>query len=61
MKTPIRERYPQELADKLENIKEVILERMEDSDFDFMEVEEIFFDEGVEPDYIFEVLNEIAT
>jgi len=61
MKTPIRERYPQELAEKLENIKEVILERMEDSDFDFMEVEEIFFDEGVEPDYIFEVLNEIAT
>lgn len=61
MKTPIKERYPQELAEKLENIKEIILERMEDSDFDFMEVEEIFFDEGVEPDYIFEVLNEIAT
>lgn len=60
MKTPIIERYPPELAEKLEDIKTEIKERMEESDFDFMEVEEIFNDYGVEPDYIFEVLNEIV-
>lgn len=60
MKTPIIERYPPELAEKLEEIKTDIKERMEESDFDFMEVEEIFHEYGVEPDYIFEVLNEIT-
>lgn len=60
MKTPIVERYPPELAEKLEDIKTEIKERMEESDFDFMEVEEIFHEYGVEPDYIFEVLNEIT-
>lgn len=60
MKTPILERYPPELAEKLEEIKTEIKERMEDPDFDFIEVEEVFQEFGVEPDYIFEVLNEIA-
>ncbi|MBD8081146.1 hypothetical protein [Chryseobacterium caseinilyticum] len=60
MKTPISERYPPELAEKLEEIKAEILERMEQPDFDFMEVEEVFQEWGVEPDYIFEVLNEIT-
>lgn len=60
MKTPISERYPPELAEKLEEIKAEILERMEEPDFDFMEVEEVFQEWGVEPDYIFEVLNEIT-
>lgn len=60
MKTPILERYPPELAEKLEEIKTEIKERMENPDFDFMEVEEVFQEFGVEPDYIFEVLNEIA-
>lgn len=59
MKTPIFERYPQELAEKLEEIKEDIRERLEDPDFNLLEVEEIFHENGVEPDYIFEVLNEI--
>lgn len=59
MKTPIKERYPQELAEKLEEIKAEIKERMKENDFDFMEVEEIFKEYGLEPDYIFEVLNEI--
>ena len=60
MKTPIIQRYPPELAEKLEEIKTDIKERMEETDFDFMEVEEIFQEYGVEPDYIFEVLNEIT-
>lgn len=60
MKTPIIERYPPELAEKLEEIKAEILERMEEPDFDFTEVEEVFQEWGVEPDYIFEVLNEIT-
>lgn len=59
MKTPIFERYSQELAEKLEEIKEDIRERLEDPEFDLLEVEEIFHEYGVEPDYIFEVLNEI--
>ncbi|WP_407402197.1 hypothetical protein [Chryseobacterium sp.] len=59
MKTPIQKRYPPELAEKLEEIKIEIIERMENPDFDFMEVEEVFQEFGVEPDYIFEVLNEI--
>lgn len=59
MKTPIFERYPQELAEKLEEIKEDIRERLEDPEFNLLEVEEIFHEYGVEPDYIFEVLNEI--
>lgn len=59
IKTPIKERYPQEIAEKLEEIKAEIRERMNEKDFDFMEVEEIFEDYGLEPDYIFEVLNEI--
>lgn len=60
MKTPIKQRYPAELAEKLEEIKDEIRERMENPDFDFMEVEEIFEEFGLEPDYIFEVLNEIV-
>lgn len=60
MKTPILERYPPELAEKLEEIKTEIKERMQNPDFDFMEVEEVFEEFGVEPDYIFEVLNEIV-
>lgn len=60
MKTPIKERYSPELAEKLEEIKEEIKERMENPDFDFMEVEEVFEEYGIEPDYIFEVLNEIT-
>ena len=60
MKTPILERYPPELAEKLEEIKEKIRERMKNPKFDFMEVEEVFQEFGVEPDYIFEVLNEIV-
>ncbi|MFC7345962.1 hypothetical protein ACFQO9_04425 [Chryseobacterium zhengzhouense] len=60
MKTPIIQRYPPELAEKLEEIKTDIKERMEEPNFDFMEVEEIFQEYGVEPDYIFEVLNEIT-
>lgn len=59
MKTPIQKRYPPELVEKLEEIKIEIMERMENPDFDFMEVEEVFQEFGVEPDYIFEVLNEI--
>lgn len=59
MKTPIKERYSAELAEKLEEIKAEIKERMENPDFDFMEVEEIFEEFGLESDYIFEVLNEI--
>lgn len=60
MKTPILERYPPELAEKLEEIKTEIKERMQNPDFDFMEVEEVFKEFGVEHDYIFEVLNEIT-
>lgn len=60
MKTPIKERYSPELVEKLEEIKEEIRERMENPDFDFMEVEEVFEEFGLEPDYIFEVLNEIV-
>ena len=60
MKTPIQQRYSAELAEKLEEIKKEIRERMENPDFDFMEVEEIFEEFGLEPDYIFEVLNEIV-
>lgn len=60
MKTPIKERYSPELVEKLEEIKEEIRERMENPDFDFMEVEEVFEEFGLEPDYIFEVLNEIT-
>jgi Holliday junction resolvasome RuvABC endonuclease subunit len=60
MKTPIKQRYPAELAEKLEDIKDEIRERMENPDFDFMEVEEIFEEFGLEADYIFEVLNEIV-
>ena len=60
MKTPIRERYSAELAEKLEEIKDEIRERMKEPDFDFMELEEIFQEFGLEPDYIFEVLNEIV-
>lgn len=60
MKTPIKERYSPELAEKLEEIKEEIKERMENPDFDFMEVEEVFEEFGIEPDYIFEILNEIT-
>lgn len=59
MKTPVIERYPPELAEKLEEIKAEIRERMKEPNFDFMEVEEIFEEFGVEPDYIFEVINEI--
>jgi hypothetical protein len=33
---------------------------MKNPDFDFMEVEEVFEEFGLEPDYIFEVLNEIT-
>jgi hypothetical protein len=60
MKTPIKERYSPELVEKLEEIKEEIRERMKNPDFDFMEVEEVFEEFGLEPDYIFEVLNEIV-
>ncbi len=60
MKTPIIERYPSELAEKLEEIKIEIKERMKNPDFDFIEVEEVFEEFGLEPDYIFEVLNEIT-
>lgn len=60
MKTPIIERYPAELVEKLEEIKIEIKERMKNPDFDFMEVEEVFEEFGLEPDYIFEVLNEIT-
>ena len=59
IKTPIKERYPQEVAEKLEEIKTEIRERMKEPDFDMMEVEEIFYDFGLEPDYIFDVLNDI--
>lgn len=61
MKTPIAKRYAPELAERLEQIKEVILERMDEEgeNFNFLEVEEIFHEHGLEPDYIFEVLNEI--
>lgn len=59
MKTPIKQRYSSELVEKLEEIKEEIRERMKNPNFDFMEVEEIFEEFGLEPDYIFEVLNEI--
>lgn len=61
MKTPIAKRYPPELAERLEEIKEVIRERMEEEaeNFNFLEVEDIFHEYGLEPDYIFEVLNEI--
>lgn len=60
MKTAIKERYSPELAQKLEEIKEDIRDRMKnDPDFDLMEVEEIFYEHGLEPDYIFEVLNEL--
>lgn len=63
MKTPIKKRYPPELVEQLEEIKEVILARMEEEgeNFNFMEVEEIFHDHGLEPDYIFEVLLEISS
>lgn len=63
MKTAINKRYPPELVEQLEEIKEIILERMEEEgpNFDFMEVEDIFHQQGVEPDYIFEVLLEIST
>lgn len=60
MKTPIQQRYSAELAEKLEEIKTEIRERMKNPNFDFMEVEEIFEEFGVEPDYIFEVINEIV-
>jgi hypothetical protein len=60
MKTPIKERYSPELAEKLEEIKIEIKERMKSPDFDYMEVEDIFQEYGVEPDYIFEVLNEVT-
>ncbi|GEM_PF-5588999 len=60
MKTSIKERYNPELAQKLEEIKQDIRYRLEnDPDFDLMEIEEIFYEHGIEPDYIFEVLNEI--
>ena len=60
MRTSIKERYNHELAEKLEEIKEDIRDRLKnDPDFDLMEIEEIFFEYGLEPDYIFEVLNEI--
>lgn len=62
MKTPTQERYKAnpELTKKLEEIKEDIRDRLKyDPDFDLMEIEEIFFEHGLEPDYIFEVLNEI--
>lgn len=60
MKTPTKEQHPPEVAEKLEEIKAEIRERMKYGDFDFMEIEEIFHEYGLEPDYIIEVIHDIV-
>lgn len=59
MKNPFLKKYPQELAEKLFEILEEVRERAQNPDFDFMEIEEIFFDFGLEPDYIIDIVNQI--
>lgn len=60
MSNPFLKKYPQELAEKLYEILEEVRERAQNPDFDFMEVEEIFFDFGLEPDYIIDIVNQIV-
>lgn len=60
MSNPFLKKYPQELAEKLFEILEEVRERAQNPDFDFMEVEEIFFDFGLEPDYIIDIVNQIV-
>ena len=58
MKHETIEKHPPEILEKLEEIKVEIRERMKYDDFNWMQVEEIFEDFGLEPDYIIEVISE---
>lgn len=59
MKNPFLNKYPLEIAENLNEALEEIKERIKEPDFNYMEIEEILYDFGLEPDYVIDIINQL--